>query len=619
VINGEWARATAPSNPNGFDTRRWFRTHRIGARLEAVQSLVVLRSGNDVSPVLKRVRIWLRDRIAQVFVDDGPRSLMQAMILGSRSALEADVQNQFRRLGLAHVLAVSGLHFAIVIALVRMLVLPFIRRLPLRPDVRRVLLSCVILILAFSFAWMVGWSASVFRAFVMMACWMVADMSFRRASLNRSLMLAFVVLIAIRPHELFSIGFHLSFAALGGITSGLQFVDRMNPGGTWWTFIGLPFWVSLSASIGTAIPLLIHFNALPLIGLLISPAVVLVVSALLMCSMLLLVAHPLLTVFAPLMSSGWTLLLLAISCMQDAELWWSTMLPTLTRQHVFDVTLLTMAWMLLVWGWTRQSARQRFRVGIILVAIASCSLAQESRPSINFTFLDVDQGDAMIIESSASPPWIVDTGPGRGAARTIIRALDSGMSQSGSDPTITLTHGDMDHRGGLAALMEIYPEADVTSAFRLALQNHTTVLAGKPARTFGDARVYFLHPVHSGSDNASSLVMMIQYGFQRVLLTGDIGKREEHLLMNRFPQLLDVDVLKVAHHGSDTSSSDRFLQSASPSIAVISAGPENRFGHPHLNVLSRLMAAETRIHTTAESGALRIRLDGRRIWMRSTR
>jgi competence protein ComEC len=178
---------------------------------------------------------------------------------------------------------------------------------------------------------------------------------------------------------------------------------------------------------------------------------------------------------------------------------------------------------------------------------------------------------------------------------------------------LVLSHADSDHTGGTGAL-----EKSVHVASRSIPWNVSDSIDGAPKTLLrGDflplpshMRGYVLHPFEPGRRNTHSLVILLVSDRTGILLTGDMEKEEEHQLVatyGRLFDLLNVRILKVAHHGSSTSSSHELVQRFKPHLALISAGVGNPFGHPHKDVIDRLHEAGTQTLATMDLGAIRLR------------
>ena len=195
-----------------------------------------------------------------------------------------------------------------------------------------------------------------------------------------------------------------------------------------------------------------------------------------------------------------------------------------------------------------------------------------------------------------------------------------------------VSHLDLDHYGGFVALIledrigEIYKPALDSSLTKdlkferfLKNRNITITYYDKQSVEIGNSKVYILTDKEESefyklSSNNRSGILKIIYGSTSFLFTGDAEKRAENILINNYQSFLDVDVLKVGHHGSKTSSSDKFLQYTSPQFALISAGIKNKFGHPAQNVISKFKSNNLEILRTDKNGAVLMISDGEQVF-----
>ncbi len=237
------------------------------------------------------------------------------------------------------------------------------------------------------------------------------------------------------------------------------------------------------------------------------------------------------------------------------------------------------------------------------------------------TFIDVDQGDATLIKTPQGETILVD-----GGEYNIYEThLEPYLIENGiqSVDYAVATHYHSDHMGGIYELVEaggaknlIIPDYKDTDDTRSKLEK----LAGKMGTkvelmSAGDEletktqglKIQAIHPQQGGSDgsnfhNNSSIVLKITYGKTVLLITGDIESRAEKEIVGEYD--VECDILKVAHHGSSSSSSKRFMEAADPTYAVISAGKDNSYGHPHTEVVSRLEDDDVRIFRTDVDGSI---------------
>ena len=258
------------------------------------------------------------------------------------------------------------------------------------------------------------------------------------------------------------------------------------------------------------------------------------------------------------------------------------------------------------------------------------AIFSESRGEIlTIAFLDVGQGDAIFIEAPNGNQMLVDGGPNRG----VLKALSGVMPfYDRSIDVVVATHPDKDHIGGLPDVfknftVDFFIEPGVIAdtgiyqelARLVELEGAAAILARRGMKILLDDNVYLLilfpdRDVGGLSPNDASIVARLVYGGTSFLLTGDSPKKIENFLVDLDRENLKADVLKVGHHGSKTGTSEHFLGYTAPRYAVISSGRENRYGHPHEEVLSLLKNFHIDVLRTDQLGSVIFTSNGEDIY-----
>jgi competence protein ComEC len=250
-------------------------------------------------------------------------------------------------------------------------------------------------------------------------------------------------------------------------------------------------------------------------------------------------------------------------------------------------------------------------------------------PYLQVHFLDVGQGDAIFIQTPSGAQALIDGG--RDAS--VLRELSTVMGFFDKDIDVVVgTHPDSDHIGGLIDVLKRYKvgtilktenKGDTSTAelyAKLSAQEGAEVFNVRRGQTFrldASTTLSILFPDSDPTEmesNTSSIVLQLKYGSSTFLFTGDSPKNIEEYLVLVEGEYLQSDVLKVGHHGSRTSTSELFLDEVQPQFAIISAGKDNSYGHPHVEVTDLLFNKRVQTFSTAEEGTITFVSDGAEVW-----
>ena len=629
LIDGDrvvlWAELRAPrglQDPGAFDAAAQARRdgiHAIGwCKSPRLVEATGERDAGWLRDLAARARRWSRAQLVAALPPGREQALVRAMVLGERTALDAQTSETFRMAGTYHVLALSGAQVAMVATLLGWL----LRVTGTAPVARAVILSTA---LAF-YCTFVGGDVPVLRATVMAAVVLVGRTLDLDGDAANLLGLAALLLLAQRPSSIGDVGFQLSFAATLGLVLLTPPVMRGLP--------ALPFGaeVALASSLGAQAalgPLLAyHFHRLAPAALLLNLVAVPLSGAVLLAG------------FAILAASAAVPALVSIAA---AVAWASARGLLLSGEVVrlapwLDVRVATPALgpVLVAMAGLIGFARGRRRGLVLWVAgtlCLVCGWGPRTRDGrLHVTFLDVGQGDAIVIASPGGRTWMVDTGGSFDARFDVGEAVIGPFLWRDGAPVlrgVVLTHAHPDHVGGVPFLLRAFDVREVWEGIAprrdRAYDDLAAVLtnAGVARRAvsrgmeadWDGVRVSVLGPSPPArapwrTRNDDSVVLAIRYGEIDLLLTGDVEAAGESAL-----DVPHAFALKVAHHGSRSSSTPEFLARAAPRVAVVSVGDHSRFGHPHPEVVARYERAGVPLFRTDRDGAVTFSTDGSRVWM----
>ncbi len=580
---------------------------------------------------------WVQTRIANLFPET--HALATALVWARKDGLDPGVRDAFARAGTAHLLAISGFHVGVVAGLL----LLSLSALGLPHWLRFLLASAGV----WGYVLAIGLPDAAFRAALMLTVLALGRLANRSVVPLGALSTAFLSFLCLDPGALAGPGFQLSFAGALGLILGYRPLSRrLEPAipGALPTTVRKALVGGLSAGVAATLatlPLVAwHFGRISLVGipmtLLATPLVTLAIPGV-SGSLLLSLLHPSLGSF---LARGveWDLKLLA-GLVQDAaglpfaSVWVSR--PTVVGGvlALVGVGIVARARPDVVRGRRVRLAVWGTMAGILLAPVAGRVM---NRGVLELVVLDVGQGDALALRSPAGRWILVDAGPRTetfdAGARTVVPYLR--RRGVGSLEFLLLTHPDMDHVGGAASVLRELPVGRVldpgdpagTGVFVEVLETarrrhvHWQIVGAGDSLNLDGVAFRILSPEESVEDqgeaaeqgaNASSLVLEVRFGAFAALLTGDAPLSAEEAFL---PKVMSpaVQLLKVGHHGSASSTGPELMERIRPEAVLISVGRRNRYGHPHAAVMERFRAAGVEVFRTDRDGSVvvRARADG---------
>lgn len=628
TVQGTLQKFSKATNPGQFNEQLYYDIENIDFKLRAKSITVSDPSYSRFHSVLNQIKGKLIEVYNEILSEKESGALI-AMLLGEKYLLGDEIKTLYQQNGISHILAISGLH----ISLIGMFVFTLLKHLKI-PIFISTFLTIFIL---YCYGVLTGFSVSTNRAVVMMVIMLLATLLGKTYDMLSAMSLSALIILLQNPLQILSAGFLLSYGAILGIALILpcfrQLFEKKN-------VILESLYVSTSAQLATAPMIAYFYFQLPLYGIVVNLIILPFVTILTLTSIL---AGILGVIYLPLGiffvgGANYILRFYEWICKIGSALPWN--LITVGRPGMVQLILYVIILGVFLWIVKRYNKK----ISCLLPLLASLLLMlPQSNAGLRVVFLDVGQGDAIYMNYENRISILVDGGSSDVMNVGKYRLKPFLLSQGTDELTyVIMTHADGDHISGLKELMEegqiriknlVLPkirekDEGYLKMEALALQKGIQILYCKAGDKIMDKelKMFCLHPgeaVNPLDTNSYSAVFSVRYKEFDLLLTGDLGQEQEPSVLQSLVDWrntaknkgdapsLEYDLLKVGHHGSKNSTSEEFLSSLRPKYAVISAGRGNRYGHPHKEVLDRLMEARSNIMITYEYGAIEVETDGK--------
>ncbi|MDI6821473.1 MAG: DNA internalization-related competence protein ComEC/Rec2 [Actinomycetota bacterium] len=601
-------------------------------------------SSNPIQNIITGFRTRVKSQTSS-FLSKDQAGLLIGLLLGDRSRISGTLQDDFRKAGVMHILAVSGLHLG-MIATIAYLLSSILR---LNPIARSALIAVFMLF----YVLLAGCRPSVLRASIMIAVGLLGWLLGREKNLLSAIAVAALILLIYNPFLIYDVAFQLSFMAALAIiliapTLNSKLVELFP------RRVSELLSLSIAAQVGVAPILVYYFNELSLVAVVSNLFVVPAIAPILGLGL----AASFMTIFSPFLACPIfkvTGLLLEyvlkitsfFASLPASSIYWETPSSLNICFYYFAV----IAGIYSSKRWRKSDDRSRnfnfktkTRPGRLLIVVLVLMVGViwwqvgKSAPPKDFTvtFFDVGQGDAALIRMQSGENILIDGGEApsgmrRSLAARGIRKID----------LLVLSHPHADHLGGLTEVIEgfevgmvldggqphtshLYKEFLTTInqrgiRYRLARMGQEFEIGSKERKL----KILILHPrpqfvTGTNSDlNNNSVVLKLIYGDFSLLFPGDIEREGQSLLLDcgdtspSGKRALRCTILKVPHHGSANGGDFKFLKEVSPQVAVISVGEGNPFGHPARSTLAKLKSLGAKIYRTDRDGDVTISTDGK--------
>lgn len=634
IFDGERKEPQIARNFHGFNYRDYLYKQNIHFILEATYISECRKTSLSLVQWILLLRQQAILGVTEMFPEQSG-AFMNALLFGDRQQMTFEVEEQYQQFGLVHLLAISGSHIVLLMVIVYFILL--------RSGVTREIATVCLIFFIPIYMILAGASPSVIRASVTGVLMLIVFMCSIRLSSLDALSITAICMLIFDPYLVFNIGFQFSFVGSFALLLSAPLLLESGNG-----VIRNSIYISLISQLVSTPILLYHFGYYSpysiFLNILYVPFLSLIV---LPCSIIVLICMPIIPFLA---KSFANVLSIGLNLSNDF-LSYCESLP-FTRLNFGQTPILLVALycvsiisVLMVWERRISKGMMFIFAGIFLFISTGHYVYPYFRESGSVTFLDVGQGDAILIRLPYDQEiYLIDTG---GTIRLNKEEWQRKKHEFsvGNDILIPylqkegikkidkliVTHGDADHIGAAQELLSNITVKEVVfgrkeqeailekAVKKQALEKEVKISEVGEGESWrvNEAEFFVLAPTgKERSENNASIVLWAKLGGITWLFTGDLEEEGEKGLVATYPDLR-ADVLKVAHHGSNTSSITPFLSAVQPNIAIISVGERNRYGHPHKEVIERFEKMGIEIWRTDKQGAISYVFKGERGTFRS--
>lgn len=603
-------------NPGQFDAKEYYQSQGI---LYTFQTERVISSEGE-APVGEKItclREYFGEQLMEIYNErDG--GILKAVLLGDKSSLREEDELLYQKNGISHLLAISGLHISLIgISLYKLL-----RKFSLT-FLEAGIPSGILLLL---YGCMTGFGISTIRAVCMFLVMIFADIFGRAYDMASAMALAAIIILLQNPLQVWQAGFLLSFGAVAGICAVYPILQSVVQTKKKWVQT-LLFSISLTL---VTYPISVHFfYEYSIYSMLLNLIVIPCMPAVMGFGGAGMLAGCLSPQIGKIAGTPAHLVLSFYEILGQWVVTWPQAVVRLGREEPWQLVayyVILLIGLLLLWYGRR-------KIYLFLLPIAVAVVTLRFYAPLEFTMLDVGQGDGLFLRFPGGTTCFVDGGSTNVKELGKYRLLPF-LKHEGVDSLdyVIFTHLDEDHISGIRELLEMrgtMDEVEIKQILFPAISNpdekylelwNLAKEKGIEVGTIGASdtiegegfTVECIYPIkgsYTEDKNNSSTVLRLTYQDFSMLLSGDLGFEGEAELLGR-QDLKDVDVWKVSHHGSKYSGGEPFLAVLRPQLSLISVG-NNNYGHPSEEILQRLKTAGSRVLTTLDSGALMLESDGK--------
>lgn len=592
-----------PENPYQMDYRTYMLSKGYDYSFYSTELRAAGQKQNGFIYKMERARENVNEFFDEI-MPEREAGMAKALSTGYKYDITDDTEELFRNLGISHVLAVSGLHVSVIAGCLFFL-LTYVLKVRKRTAIPFV---CALLILYLAFT---GFSPSACRAVFMSVTALAAFILYKNSDKFNTIAFSAFIMLCINPLYLWNVSFQLSYAGITAVATALVMVDEAGNIGK----LSKTAMFSVVVWIITTPLVMYYFGGVSLIAPITN---ILIVPYLSMAAGMAMIAA-MLSATALGASAGnavYTMLYFYNSVadrISDSRLYMQTARPSLIAIAVIYAFIFACI------AFRKRKTAVKITAAAFTAAAAVWIAVKINAPA-EIVFFSAGQGDASAVYVPGKFFAVIDGGPKGGANKSVIPYVEA---KSQKADLLFITHMDADHSTGALELIErnmvrqviisdVKHSGNINEVLAAAEKNNIPVFYAAEGDTFtaGDVIIKCLYPFSGteNKENSTSLVLKIKNGNTSILFTGDIEEQDEKYLLNSD---IDCDIIKIAHHGSSTSSTYNFLNKTGADIAVIEADDDNIYGFPHQEVLDRLNELGMDIYVTGKDGAVTIYDDGK--------
>ena len=586
------------TNYKGFDYRQYLKTKKIQGIVIAdnVKILKAKYKNNLIYQMQKKIKAIIKEKLPSETGD-----LLLAILLGDKKDLSEQIQINFKNSNLSHMLAVSGAHVSYII-----IGLTYITQNSIMGK-RKGRVFCIFFLIIFMA--ITNFTPSVTRACIMAILTLVSKILYKKADIYTNISISALIILLYNPYSLLDLGFKLSFGGTIGIVIFMRFIKKKQEEPKLLNYIKQMALVSICANI-IIIPIIMNnFNTVSLTflvsNILASPILAIIVIVGFSIIIISIISHSLsnLLVFwlNPILN-----LLIKISSFCSKLPFAKILVVT---PYIFNIIFYyTIILYLVNYNELKQFIKKKTVILLSIILILSNFIFYILPQDLKIYFIDVGQGDSTLIVTPSKKTILIDGGGSEsfdvGEKVLLPYLLDRRIRKI---DYIMISHFDTDHCKGIFTVIEnlkvkniiISKQAEKSENYKkfkeiVANKKINIILVKAGDKIKIDKYIYFkiLFPteklIMQNPLNNNSIVSQLNYKSFKMLFTGDIEEIAEKEILNLQKDKLKSTILKVAHHGSNTSSTQEFINSVKPELALIGVGKNNTFGHPSECVVEKL-------------------------------